>query len=241
MGNLTMDIATLSKLGGREENQDTLGWQHTQDYSLFVLADGLGGQACGGLAAKIAVDSLLALKPVTPEQLALAFEEAHQAIRHRQQENSQQARMASTLVALSISTQHAVWGHVGDSRIYWIREGAILHQSKDHSIPQLLVSDGEISAADIRHHPDRNRLHRVLGDSHLQIKARLSPQPQRIETGDVFLLCSDGFWEWVTEQQMMTALTNSSSSQQWLDNMETHLLAQLTDKFDNYSAIAIFC
>lgn len=241
MSDLKMDIASLSKTGGREQNQDNLGWKQTQDCSLFVLADGLGGYRSGSLAAKIAVDSILAGMPTTSEQLNSAFEQAHQAIRTAQQENPEQAQMATTIVALTITAQQASWGHVGDARIYWIRKGIILYQSKDHSIPQLLVSDGEISAAEIRHHPDRNRLHRALGDTHLQIKARLSSGLQLIEPGDVFLLCSDGFWEWVTEEQMLADLANSSSSQQWLDHMETRLLMQATGRLDNYSAIAIFC
>lgn len=241
MANLIMNVACLSKAGGREQNQDNIGWKQSDDCSLFVLADGLGGHKSGGLAAKIAIDFVLNFMPARPEQLTSAFERAHQAIRTAQKDNSEQAQMASTIVALSITGQHAVWGHVGDARIYWIRKGRISYQSKDHSIPQLLVSDGEISAAEIRHHPDRNRLHRALGDTHEQIKARISPTPQIIQTGDAFLLCSDGFWEWVTEEQMLIALANSSSSQQWLDNMEANLLAQATGNFDNYSAIAIFC
>lgn len=236
-----MIIETLSKVGGRSQNQDSLGWKQSGDCSFFVLADGLGGHAGGTLAARIAVDAMLSFMPSTKEQLARAFESVHQTICAAQKENSEQKQMASTLVTLIIKENQALWGHVGDARIYWMRKGEILHQSKDHSITQLLVSDGEINVTQIRHHPDRNRLHRVLGDTHRQIKPRLSPEPQLIQSGDVFLLCSDGFWEWVTEEQMLIDLEKSTSSQQWLDNMEKALLAQATGEFDNYSAIAIFC
>lgn len=236
-----MDIATLSKIGARKQNQDSLGWKQANGYSLFVLADGLGGHTGGIFAAQMAIDLMLDRMPATAEQLAEAFEKAHQAICAAQKDYPDQAQMASTLVALTLKENQAMWAHVGDARIYWIRKGIILHQSKDHSIPQLLVSDGEITTEQIRHHPDRNRLHRALGDTHTQINPRLSPDAQQIESGDVFLLCSDGFWEWVTEEQMLMDLVNSSSSQQWLDNMETSLLAQANGNIDNYSAIAIFC
>lgn len=236
-----MDIATVSKIGARKQNQDSLGWKQANGYSLFVLADGLGGHAGGIFAAKLAIDLLLDMMPTTAEQLVQAFEKAHQAICAAQKDDPEQAQMASTLVALSIEENRAIWAHVGDARIYWIRNGIILHQSKDHSIPQLLVSDGEITTEEIRHHPDRNRLHRALGDTHRQINPRLSPDAQLIESGDVFLLCSDGFWEWVTEEQMLVDLASSSSSQQWLGNMEASLLAQAHGNIDNYSAIAIFC
>ncbi len=236
-----MDIATLSKIGARKQNQDSLGWKQANGIHLFVLADGLGGHAGGIFAAKMAVALLLDMMPATAEQLAEAFEKAHQTICAAQKNYPEQAQMASTLVALVIKENQAIWAHVGDARIYRIRNGIILHQSKDHSIPQLLVSDGEITAEQIRHHPDRNRLHRALGDTHTQINPRLSPGFQQIEPGDIFLLCSDGFWEWVTEEQMLADLANSSSSRQWLDNMEASLLAQAYGNIDNYSAIAIFC
>lgn len=236
-----MDIAFISKTGGREQNQDYLEWKASEQKGYFVLADGLGGHNGGEQAAKIAVETLLKIDPTSLKQLDDGFEMAHQAILTAQQANYEHEEMASTIVALSIYQQEAIWGHVGDARIYLIRDGKILHQSKDHSIPQLLVSDGEIDADEIRHHPDRNRLHRALGDKHTNIKARLSKTPQIIKKGDVFLLCSDGFWEWITEDKMLDYLLISDSSEQWLLSMEDYILKRVTGNFDNYSAISIFC
>ncbi len=236
-----MDIASLCEIGGRSQNQDYLGCKEEADGGYFVLADGLGGHGGGEHASKIAVETLLKTPPKTLEQFGDCFETAHQAIQAVQKQSLELSQMASTVAALSIRGQQAIWGHVGDARIYLIRDQKIIHQSKDHSIPQLLVSDGEITADQIRHHPDRNRLHRALGDSHTQIKARLVKTPQPVEKGDVFLLCSDGFWEWVTEEKMLAYLLLSDSANGWLQAMKKHLQNNANGNFDNYSAISVFC
>lgn len=236
-----MDIASLCETGGRNQNQDHLGWTAENDEGYFVLADGLGGHGGGEHASRIAVETLLKIPPKNLEDFDGCFETAHRAIQDAQKQSQELSQMASTVVALSIKAGQAIWGHVGDARIYLIRDNRIIHQSKDHSIPQLLVSDGEITAAQIRHHPDRNRLHRALGDSHEQIKARLVKAPHPIEKGDVFLLCSDGFWEWVTEDRMLEYLLLSDSAKDWLRFMEKHILDNARGSFDNYSAISIFC
>ena len=236
-----MDVAFISSAGGRSQNQDYLDYKTHNDGVYCVLADGLGGHNGGERASKIAVENLLQATPTNLDDFTELFESAHQAIHKSQDENNALAQMASAAVALSIHKSQVLWGHVGDTRIYWIRDGKIIHQSKDHSIPQLLLSEGEITADEIRHHPERNRLHRVLGDTHEKIHARLSKNTQTIQEGDVFLLCSDGFWEWLPEDKMLDYLLLYDSARDWLESMEEYLLSHASGRFDNYSAISIFC
>jgi serine/threonine protein phosphatase PrpC len=122
------------------------------------------------------------------KKLSLVFEHAHQAVQEAQQAFTETARMASTLVILEILDDYAIWGHVGDSRLYFIRQGEIRHQTKDHSVPQMLVGSGELKAEEIRGHPDRNRLLRALGDKRETIKARMVKTPEKLEHGDAFFI-----------------------------------------------------
>ncbi len=102
----------------------------------------------------------------------------------------------------------AVWGHVGDSRLYFFRQGRILEQTKDHSVPQMLLAAGEITADEIRNHPDRNRLLANLGDGKPN-RFRVRKQIQ-IASGDAFLLCTEGFWEIVLEREMEAAFASAT-------------------------------
>lgn len=247
--------------GGREENQDFYKireWNETTPALFqFIVADGLGGQGGGKLVSEAA--TLKMLQPPTTqhpehfsrEALTLQFNLAHQHIKKLQQAGKPEfSRMATTLVTLLIKDNQALWGHVGDSRLYLFREGKLYHQTKDHSVPQMQVSSGEISAADIRHHPDRNRLLRALGDHSETIQAKIH-SVETLQAGDVFLLCSDGFWEYVTENAMLNSLHEASSPTEWLTLMENQYLKPAVEKErqhtaketadnDNYTAIAVW-
>jgi PPM family protein phosphatase len=117
-------------------------------------------------------------------------------------------------------------------------EGRLQKQTSDHSVPQLLANAGEIDASDIRFHEDRNRLLRSIG-SEDTFKPHLEQSPITLYSGDAFLLCTDGFWEYVFEAEMVEYLQQASSAATWLNTMELRLLARAPERNDNYSAIAI--
>jgi serine/threonine protein phosphatase PrpC len=158
--------------------------------------------------------------------------------------------MAATLVVLLIRQDQAIWGHVGDSRLYLFRQGRLLLQTKDHSVPQMLVGEGEMGLDEIRGHPDRSRLLRALGDGHDEIRPRLQA-PFALQPADAFLLCSDGFWEYVLEAEMETALAEAEDPDQWLRLMQQRYLLPAVERErlaeakeradnDNYSALAVW-
>ena len=148
--------------------------------------------------------------------------------------------MRTTLVLLIASAEAARWIHVGDSRLYWFRDGKIREQTRDHSVPQRLAEAGEIRMDEIRFHEDRSRLLRSLGAKQ-DPGAAAGAMPVPPEPGDTFLLASDGFWEWILEEEMETSLAASKHSKQWLERMEAQLRERATGEFDNYSAIAVRC
>ncbi len=146
--------------------------------------------------------------------------------------------MKTTISVLVASEGVARWIYVGDSRMYMLRDGLVRAVTDDHSVPQALVDSGEIEREEIRLHPDRNRLLRALGkpgEARPDIGDPLYTRP-----GDAFLLCSDGFWEYVLESEMETDLQRSDTPDAWVASMERRLLERVPPDNDNYSALAVF-
>ena len=145
--------------------------------------------------------------------------------------------MKTTMTALLIGNSRIRFGHVGDSRIYYFRNGKLMGRTMDHSVPQMEVLSGAIRPEQIRPHADRARLLRALGREN-------PPKPEfhvgTLQDGDVFLLCSDGFWEPVWEGEMLIDLSKSRTPQEWLSFMTAHIGAQMTKEQDNFSAVALF-
>lgn len=132
-----------------------------------------------------------------------------------------------------------MWGHVGDSRLYHFRNGVVAFQTKDHSVPQTLVNAGDITKEQIRTHPDRNRILRAVGNPD-GVKPTILDASRKIQRGDAFLLCTDGFWEYVTETEMAVDLAKSATPKDWLGWMELRLIGKVETGYDNYSALALF-
>jgi serine/threonine protein phosphatase PrpC len=236
--------ASISFAGGRAENQDRAGDLEADGARVFAVADGLGGHAGGARASTSAVRAILERFRQEPgadaKRLESIFFAAQEAIRRTQHEDPSIAGCRTTAVVLLEERGSALWGHVGDTRLYLLRDGRVAHQTLDHSVPQALASAGEIEPEDIRRHPDRNRLLRALGGDE-------DPTPTLPEGGhvqlrerDVFLMCTDGFWEYVTEADMEETLARASSPDAWLAVLEERLLARATGAFDNYTATAVF-
>ena len=157
--------AAVSDVGKREINEDALEVRAGRCYLACALGDGLGGQGSGDFASKLATDvsirRMSGFLPAGRRTLDACVREANRLIRDQQEE--QHCRMMTTLALLRLSGARAQLAYVGDTRIYWIRGGEIIYQSKDHSIPQMMVTCGEITYDQIRGHESRNLLTRALG------------------------------------------------------------------------------
>lgn len=230
------DFACYSDIGKRSNNEDCCKTECNGHNLLAVVADGLGGHANGEVASRITVDTILAKlsqrDELDEDELIYALLDANKEILKANIHGH------STAAALWLREDYAVAAHVGDSRIYQFRDGQIKFQSVDHSHVQMAVLVGELKITDVRHHKDRNRLFRVLGDP--KSVPKMDSKELRVMPGDRFLLCTDGFWEAVTEEQMLASLKESASATQWLDAMKSIVLESDLPSQDNHTAISIF-
>ncbi len=239
---MTIDTATLSKTGGRRNNQDSFGCEYYQRTGCWVVADGLGGHAGGETASRMAVASVLSVfrqtESVSSEVVDNGFLRAHQAIQQKATEDFALSAMRTTLTVLICDERQAVWGHVGDSRLYWFRNGKILYQTKDHSVPQMLVDAGKITPAEIRGHEEQNRLTRAVGQEGA-LRATILSEPVPLQSGDAALLCSDGIWNYILETEMEDDWSVANSTAEYLDLLERRVLARASGEHDNYTAVAV--
>jgi serine/threonine protein phosphatase PrpC len=240
---VTFKSASISKAGGREENQDCCDSKVVDHAGLWIVADGVGGHRGGAVASQTAVRAMLDSWHAEAESISQTVDElinaAQTAILKQQITDTQLSAMRTTVVALYIVGDQALWGHVGDSRLYFFRGCALSLQTKDHSVPQAMVAAGEITREQIRHHEDRNRLLRAVGNPE-GVKPTIHESPQPVRSGDAFLMCTDGFWEYVTEAEMAVDLVKSNTPMEWLERMELRLVARAAANHDNYTALAVF-
>ena len=201
---MTWRFGTASDIGGRGEQQDRVEIIASPDGDsyLLVVADGMGGYQGGARAAQVVIETagqFFATGNVTDPLTSLErlCAEAHQAVLAI---GDQEGRLpGSTCVFLYVSKDEACWAHVGDSRLYHFRNGTLLTRTLDHSMVQLLVTRGEMAEADMATSPLQNQLYMRLGG-----KQPLSPElgAAEVQEGDLFLLCSDGFWESINAKEV---------------------------------------
>ena len=235
---MKIQTAFISDCGGRSNNDDTVKIQQERGVYVFV-GDGLGGYAGGQMASSTAADIMMEAAQqenlTKEESLVQVAGKANEAVKKLQEEHN--GNMKTTCVFLGIEDNIARWMHIGDSRLYYFRRGKLKTQTKDHSVSQLAVMIGEITLDKIRFHEDRNRVLRALGSESAkpEISKEMEPAP-----GDAFLLCTDGFWEFVYEKEMEKLLRKAKSPEIWLQEMEKLLQKRIPEDTDNYTAAAVF-
>lgn len=238
---MIIKTAWITDKGGRSINDDTVRVLQEHDSAWVFVGDGLGGYAGGQQASQAAGEALLKASRrgslLTDAQLLGAAGQAEQAVRKVQKDRS--GNMKTTLVFLVIEDGRARWMHVGDSRLYHFHDGALRCQTMDHSVSQMAVLMGEITPQEIRFHEDRNRVLRALGGENA--KPDLSPTTMLTGGQEAFLLCTDGFWEYVYESEMEQTLSQAKDPQQWLDSMVTILRSRVPGDNDNFTAAVVFC
>ena len=236
--------AIRSSTGGRSKNQDDADHFSQNGLAGWVLADGLGGHRGGGLAASLATDAMMDTCKeqgrLARETISAAAQAAQERLHERQQKHPEYSRMRTTFVLLLVDPDdgRALWGHAGDSRLYHFRDGAIVNRTKDHSVVQALVDAGELDPDDQRDHDASHRILRALGDADAA-NPDVAEAAVPVQPGDAFLLCSDGFWEAVHEDEMLEARAEAAAPGDWIDAMSEHVDPS-DEEQDNYTAVAIF-
>jgi len=174
------------------------------------------------------------------QYLKESFEKSQKKLEIEQDKTGGVNELKTTAVALTIQENKAMWGHIGDSRLYVFNKNKVVLRTLDHSVPQMLVFAGEIKEKKIRKHPDRNRLLRVLGARNVELKVDYSEE-YNIDDCQAFLLCTDGFWECITEKKMCKFLKKSKSVEEWLEMMAKEVRKNgMGHNMDNNSAIAVW-
>lgn len=243
---MRLEISVLSKPGGRPTNEDAYGFWSGSGICFCVLSDGAGGQGGGDVAAKLAVSTSLAwfqASPVCSEDvISGAIAAANDAIIAKQSSDGTLANMRATAVVLAIdpANRNAAWGHLGDSRLYCFRSRRVVAQTKDHSVVQNMIDAGYLKADALRAADHRNCLFAALGQVE-NFEPVVTQAALPLTGSDAFLLCTDGFWEYIDEPAMERSLERALSAERWLRAMEAQVVEHGGPEQDNYSALAIWC
>ena len=239
---MRFSVYQVSRRGGREKNEDRMGYCYTRDAGLFALADGMGGHPEGEVASQLALQTLAALfqreaKPRLTEPLRFLHESIiaghHQLLRYAT-ERALMDTPRTTLVACVIQGNAAYWAHCGDSRLYLVRGDKLVARTRDHSYSELQETLSHVVPMGDRF--NRNVLFTCLGSPGKPVVDTAGPL--LMQPGDRVLLCSDGLWGSVADTTIAAVLTSHAISDAVPELVE-RALRVAGDKSDNVTALAV--
>jgi PPM family protein phosphatase len=241
---MKFSIYQESRKGARKANQDRIGYSYSRESLLMMLADGMGGHLHGEVASQIAVQFMTEAfqREARPrladplEFLTKSIVNAHHALVDYAKVRQLTETPRTTCVACVVQEGLAYWAHVGDSRLYHVREGRIQAQTRDHSRVQMLVDSGRIREEAVSAHPDRNKIYNCLGAHtlpHVDVSHKIV-----LRTGDTLLLCSDGLWGPLSGKIIAGALS-SSDIMHAVPDLLTQAEQRAGKDCDNLSVVAM--
>lgn len=226
----------------RSSNQDFFGNRETMN--LFIVADGMGGHAGGERASHLAVDTMLEMydfgdrKKISvqdvKDRLKEAIESANDKINREALEDLEYQHMGTTVVALVIHGTQAVLAHVGDSRIYRLRDSRLEQMTRDHSLVQEQIDAGIISAEDSEKQPMKNVITRALG---VESDVDIDFNTVKLREGDIFLLCTDGLHGMASDEKIAEILNSEPDPENCCNKLVA--LANAGGGTDNVTATVI--
>jgi serine/threonine protein phosphatase PrpC len=236
---MKFSVFQVSRKGGRQVNEDRMGYCYTRESGLFILADGMGGHPEGEVAAQSALQIVAEMyqaqaKPRVREVatfLTTALLAAHHALIRYASDKGMLDTPRTTIVAVVVQGGCATWVHCGDSRLYLVRDGELTARTQDHSF-----MEQHKSGALAQNYANRNILYTCLGSPTKPVLEVMGPVPLR--QGDKILLCSDGLWDSLRETDIVGQLSTLSVSQA-VPNLVEQALRHAGARSDNVSAIAL--
>jgi serine/threonine protein phosphatase PrpC len=237
-------IAQINRLGNRFQNEDRLIVAEDGDSILLVVADGMGGHGGGDIAAQVLVDTLdqyfrRSKKPIASPRAFLrnAIEAAHANILKAGKQQQPPIEPRTTCVACIIQGSTVTWAHVGDSRLYLMRDNRILARTIDHSYVEELFRQGLISESDMLTHPKRSYITQCVGAlNHLPDISYT--ERDDLQPDDVLLLCSDGLWSELIDKDLLK-LPGTPNLDTALNDLASRAEGNAYPQSDNISAIAL--
>jgi PPM family protein phosphatase len=217
-----VELASLTDVGCvRENNEDSYSYWEPEDDASFaalgrlaIVADGMGGHEGGQIASRIAVDlvteTYTASAEPDPQKLLLsALDNAHRRIQQQARENPALSAMGTTCTAFALVDTRLYFVHVGDSRLYLLREGKLRSLTRDHTLIARLIETGVIRPEEAENHPQKHVLTSALGVAD-DIEIDFPPEPAPVQIGDTLLLCTDGLWGQMSSSEIEQVLASES-------------------------------
>jgi serine/threonine protein phosphatase PrpC len=242
---LRVEYADISLLGGREENQDRVTAAVAEHAALLVVVDGMGGHAHGARAAQVTQQVIVDAFWQAPQPLFdpmgflhLTLGRAHAEVVKLGAQLPLEQRPRATCAVCLIQQRASWWAHVGDSRLYHVRQGALLLRSRDHSHVELLLREGLINAEQAHNHPMRNFVECCLGGDPILPDMSISRR-RPLKTNDVLLVCSDGLWGGLKDSEIAGALGTPGVLREKLLTLGERAVKRAGAGSDNTSAAAL--
>jgi serine/threonine protein phosphatase PrpC len=235
-------VYQVSRKGGREKNEDRMGYCYTRDAGLFALADGMGGHPEGEVASQLALQTIAArfqrdAKPTLAEPLRFLHDAIiaghHQLLRYAT-ERSLIDTPRTTIIACMLQGNAAYWAHCGDSRLYLVRGGKLIARTRDHSYTEL--QETMAHALPVGERMNRNVLFTCLGSPGKPVVDTAGPL--LMQPGDRILLCSDGLWGAVNDAEITEQMARKAVSDAVPELVET-ALRNAGAKSDNVTVLCI--
>lgn len=243
---MRVDYADISLLGGREENQDRVSAAVAEHCALLVVVDGMGGHANGARAAEVTQQVILEAFWHTPHPLFdpmgflhLTLGRAHEEVVKLGANLSIEHRPRATCAVCVVQQGATWWAHVGDSRLYHLRQGELVSRTRDHSHVELLLREGLITADQAQVHPMRNFVECCLGGDPILPDMTLAKR-RPLEPNDVLFVCTDGLWAGVRDTEIASELSAPGVQlRQALMDLAERAVVRTGAASDNTSAAAL--
>lgn len=235
-----MVINWISRKGGRPENEDYVGSAKAKGILCAVVADGLGGNRGGEIASKLAVETIIEKfkeKPVfSADKIKEYIEAAKSAVSRKALSDPDLLHMASTVAIVMIKGRRAICANVGDTRIYKLNNGSISEVSEDHSLAFIDFMSGKLEYDEIRQSPNQSVLTSAVG---IDMDGINVTGINEITPSVSFLMCTDGWWKYVREDDMEKTAHTSGNARGWLEAMTKIRENEAPEDSDNYTAAVI--
>jgi len=243
---MKIEYAKVSALGDRQDNQDRAAIVVAGDAALMLVFDGMGGHSDGAQAAEVGMKVVQDLftsasLPIFDPQgfLYMALAKAHDEVVKIGLDVAVDFRPRATCAVCLVQENGTWWAHIGDSRIYQLRDGRLITRSRDHSHVEVLIQEGAITEEEALDHPMRNFVECCIGGD-APVPEMSITRKKVLETGDVLLACSDGLWSGMNDDELAEVATRSSMSlAENLKSLSMKALTMNAPYSDNTTATAL--